>query len=51
MNIFSYDINNKTLKSKKFLQYEKNVDEEKDSKKKGERELQEFIFEINSLQS
>ena len=49
MNIFSYDINNKTLKSKKFLQYEKNVDEEKDSKKKGERELQEFIFDFPSL--
>lgn len=49
MNIFSYDINNKTLKSKKFLQYEKNVDEENDSKKKGERELQELIFDFPSL--
>ena len=49
MNIFSYDIDNKTVKSKKFLQYEKNVDEEKDSKKKGERELQEFIFDFPTI--
>ena len=49
MNIFSYDIDNKTVKSKKFLQFEKSVDEEKDSKKKGERELQEFIFDFPTI--
>ena len=49
MNIFSYDTNNKILKSKKFLQFEKKVNEEKDSKKKGEKELQEFIFNFPTL--
>jgi len=49
MNIFSYDTNNKILKSKKFLQFEKKVNEEKDSKKKGEKELQEFIFKFPTL--
>ena len=49
MEIFSYDIDNKTLESKNFLQYEKNADEEKDSKKKNERELQEFIFDFPAL--
>jgi len=49
MNIFSYDTDNKILKSKKFLQFEKKVNEEKDSKKKGEKELQEFIFKFPTL--
>ena len=49
MNIFSYDTDNKILKSKKFLQFEKKVNEEKDSKKKGEKELQEFIFNFPTL--
>ena len=49
MDIFSYDIGNKTLESKKFLQFEKNTNEEKDSKKKGERELQEFIFDFPTI--
>ena len=49
MNIFSYDIDNKTLESKKFLKFEKNIDEEKDSKKKGEKELQEFIFDFPTI--
>lgn len=49
MEIFSYDIDNKTLESKNFLQFEKNADEEKDSKKKNERELQEFIFDFPAL--
>ena len=49
MNIFSYDIDNKILESKKFLQFEKKINEEKDSKKKGEKELQEFIFNFPTL--
>ena len=49
MEIFSYDIDNKTLESKNFLQYEKNADEEKDPKKKNEKELQEFIFDFPAL--
>ena len=35
MNIFSYDIDNKILESKKFLQFEKKINEEKDSRRKG----------------
>ena len=49
MNIFSYDIDNKTLESKKFLKFEKNIDEEKDSKKKGEKDLQDFIFDFPTI--
>ena len=49
MNIFSYDIDNETLESKKFLKFEKNIDEEKDSKKKGEKVLQEFIFDFPTI--
>jgi len=49
MNIFSYDIDNETLESKKFLKFEKNIDEEKDSKKKGEKDLQDFIFDFPTI--